>query len=325
MRNLGSGVFRAVFEEAESSEPSAFGLLPTQNNRRRSFAVSTIVNCIALALFLAFALTHLPQVKPAPVEATALTFELPKPHLPRIPRVKRIKVVPASPKLLAKLAPQKIPTPPRAVAELEPQKIPSPPKAAAAIPSVKVGAFTTVRPTAVANIRSTPTVNVGAFGNPMGARVNANAQEARLQAPVLGTFGGVPGATGTAGSGSPRRGVGGGGGGVRVGGFGTSPGGGGGALPQPMQADTQPVTVTHSAQPVYTAEAHSAGVQGEVVLRVRFAADGRVEVLSVVQPLGHGLDESAENAVRQYRFIPAKRNGQPVDQTTTVHVRFQLA
>jgi TonB family protein len=77
--------------------------------------------------------------------------------------------------------------------------------------------------------------------------------------------------------------------------------------------------------PVYTAEAHSAGVQGEVILRVRFAANGRVEILSVIQPLGHGLVESAENAVRQYRFMPAMRNGRPVDQTTTVHVRFQLA
>jgi TonB family protein len=311
MRIFGQGIFRALFEEAENNEPYAFGLLPAQNNRRRSFAVSTIANCVALVLFIAFALTHLPQVKPAPVEATALTFELHKPHLPRIPRVKRVRVVPPSLKLLAKL---------------EPQKIPSPPRAVAAIPSVKVGAITTVKPTAVANIRSTPTVKVGAFGNPMGARVNANAQEARLQAPVLGTFGGVPGATGTTGSGSPRRGVGGGGGGVSVGGFGTAAGGGGGgALPRAVQADTEPVTVTHSARPVYTAEAHSAGVQGEVVLRVRFAADGRIEILSVVQPLGHGLDESAENAVRQYRFIPAKRNGQPVDQTTTVHVRFQLA
>jgi hypothetical protein len=29
--------------------------------------------------------------------------------------------------------------------------------------------------------------------------------------------------------------------------------------------------------------------------------------------------------VRQYRFKPATQNGQAIDQTTTVHVRFQLA
>jgi protein TonB len=275
-------------------------------NRSRSFAISTIANCVAMALFLAVSLTHLPRVKPAPVEATALTFETPKPHLPRVPRV---RVVAPSPKSLARL---------------EAQKIPSPPRAVAAIPSVKVGTFTSVRPTAVANIRNAPTIKVGAFGNPMGARVNPNAQEARLHAPVLGTFGGVPNATDT-GSGSPRRGVGGGGGGVHAAGFGTSAGGDGGSLPRALQAETQPVTVTYSVKPVYTAEAHAAGVQGEVILRVRFAADGRVEILSVVRPLGHGLDQSAENAVRQYRFIPAKRNGQPIDQTTTVRVLFQLA
>lgn len=306
MRRFRETVLNALREEEQTGEPALFALLPVANNRKRSFAVSSLANIVALVLLLIFSLTHLPRVKPTPVEATALTFELQKPHLPRVPRV---KVVAPSPKTIARLAAPKIPSQPQSVAPIR---------------SVKVGAFASVPPTVVANIRNAPTIKVGAFGNPMGARVNPYVREASLRAPVLGTFGGVGGATG-AGSGSPRRGAGGGAGGVQVGGFGTSPGGGGGSFSRPVQAVTQPVTVTYSVKPVYTSEAHAAGVQGEVVLRVRFAANGRVEILSVVQPLGHGLDQSAENAVRQYRFTPAIRNGQAVDQTTIVHVRFQLA
>jgi TonB family protein len=111
---------------------------------------------------------------------------------------------------------------------------------------------------------------------------------------------------------------------VRSGGFGTEVAK---AVPVQQQPknDFQSVTVTFGPKPVYTPEARAAHVEGEVILRVRFTANGQVEVLGVVQPLGHGLDESAENAVKQYRFKPATQNGQAVDQTTTVHVRFQLA
>ena len=294
---------KTLGDDEQIGDRSAFGLLPSHGNRRRSFAISTVTNIVAMVLFLVLSLTHLPRVKPVPTEVTALTFEAPK------VQVSHVRIVAPSPKLMARLTTA--------------QRIPSPPSTVAAIRSVKVGTFSSVRSTVLANIHRPATVKVGAFGNPMGARVNPTARVATLRAPVLGTFGGVPGGL-NKGAGAPRHGNGaGGGGGVHLAGFGTGAGGVGGSAPS--QTDTQPVTVTHSVMPVYTAEAHSAGVQGEVILRVRFAANGQVEILSVIQSLGHGLVESAENAVRQYRFMPAMRNGRPVDQTTTVHVRFQLA
>lgn len=75
----------------------------------------------------------------------------------------------------------------------------------------------------------------------------------------------------------------------------------------------------------YTAEAKQLRIQGDVVLRVTFMANGQVIVQGVVHGLGHGLDEEAERVAQQIRFRPATRNGQAVDLTTNVTITFQLA
>jgi TonB family protein len=63
-----------------------------------------------------------------------------------------------------------------------------------------------------------------------------------------------------------------------------------------------------------------------VVLRVTFFASGQIQVLGVLQGLGHGLDEQARTAVQQGRVLrPAMRNGQAVDMTTNITITFQLA
>ena len=85
------------------------------------------------------------------------------------------------------------------------------------------------------------------------------------------------------------------------------------------------VVVVAKPIPVYTSEAKQLKVQGDVILRVTFTANGQVIVLGVVQGLGHGLDEEARRVARQIRFRPATRNGQAVDKTTTVTITFQLA
>ena len=42
----------------------------------------------------------------------------------------------------------------------------------------------------------------------------------------------------------------------------------------------------------------------------------------VVRGLGFGLDKKAEAAVRQYRFFPARKNGQPIAARREVMVDF---
>ncbi len=75
----------------------------------------------------------------------------------------------------------------------------------------------------------------------------------------------------------------------------------------------------------YTSEARQLRVEGDVVLSVTFLANGQIVVHSVLQGLGHGLDEEAKRVAEQIRFRPATNNGQPVDVTTKITITFQLA
>jgi TonB family protein len=86
-----------------------------------------------------------------------------------------------------------------------------------------------------------------------------------------------------------------------------------------------PPVVISEPHPQYTPEAAQLRIQGEVTLQVRFLASGQVEVLRVVNGLGHGLDEAAKHVAEQIRFKPAIKDGHPVDHTTLIHVTFQLA
>ncbi|MGH7895239.1 MAG: TonB family protein [Candidatus Binatia bacterium] len=77
--------------------------------------------------------------------------------------------------------------------------------------------------------------------------------------------------------------------------------------------------------PPYPIAARQLGLEGEVLLRVFVAADGRPTNVVVLKSSGHAmLDESAAQTVRtRWRFIPATRNGVPVDDTVQVPIRFR--
>ena len=75
----------------------------------------------------------------------------------------------------------------------------------------------------------------------------------------------------------------------------------------------------------YTPEAREKKVQGDVVLRVTFMANGRVVVLGLVHGLGYGLDQEAMREAEHIRFRPATRDGHPINLTTEIVITFQLA
>lgn len=93
----------------------------------------------------------------------------------------------------------------------------------------------------------------------------------------------------------------------------------------PEKPSMTPVEITYKPQPVYTQEARQLRLEGEVLVRVMFAASGDLRVQQVVQGLGHGLDEAALRAAQQIRFRPARRNGEPYDSVALVHIVFELA
>lgn len=85
-------------------------------------------------------------------------------------------------------------------------------------------------------------------------------------------------------------------------------------------------TVVYKPEPVYTEEAKSMHVEGNVSVRIRVNAEGSVQVLEIVHGLGHGLDEAARNAAQGTRFKPAlDASGSPVPWEGVVTVKFQMS
>ena len=83
-------------------------------------------------------------------------------------------------------------------------------------------------------------------------------------------------------------------------------------------------SLVREVKPQYTEEARRLGVEGDVVLEIVVRSDGSVGQVSIVQRLGSGLDQRAVDAVRQWRFSPARRHGTPVDVLVEVAVEFKL-
>ena len=77
-------------------------------------------------------------------------------------------------------------------------------------------------------------------------------------------------------------------------------------------------------KPDYTEEARRRGVEGDVVLEIVVRSNGTVGDVRVMQGLGGGLDQRAIDAVRQWKFSPARRFGTPVDVMVEVAVEFKL-
>jgi periplasmic protein TonB len=82
--------------------------------------------------------------------------------------------------------------------------------------------------------------------------------------------------------------------------------------------------VLYDPDPEYSEEARKAKYQGTVVLWLVVAPDGHPQQIRVQRALGMGLDEKAVEAVRNWRFEPAKKDGQPVPVMINVEVNFRL-
>ena len=85
-----------------------------------------------------------------------------------------------------------------------------------------------------------------------------------------------------------------------------------------------PPSIQREVKPVYTEDGRRRGVEGDVVMEVVVRADGTIGNVRVVRGLGSGLDQRAIEAVRQWRFFPAKRHGTPVDVMVEIAVEFRL-
>jgi protein TonB len=76
--------------------------------------------------------------------------------------------------------------------------------------------------------------------------------------------------------------------------------------------------------PQYPEAARRARIQGVVVLECTIGKDGRVQRVKVLRGLPLGLTESAEDAVRKWKFEASTLNGKPVEVLYILTVRFNL-
>ena len=109
-------------------------------------------------------------------------------------------------------------------------------------------------------------------------------------------------------------------------GSGIGPGSGGGTGGGPYRPGTgiTAPSILREVTPDYTDEGRRRAIQGDVVLEIVVRADGTVGSVKTLQGLGAGLDQRAVEAVRQWRFNPARRYGTPVDVIVEVAVEFKL-
>ena len=107
-------------------------------------------------------------------------------------------------------------------------------------------------------------------------------------------------------------------------GIGQGEGGGMGGGPYRPGSGVSPPQLLKEVRADYTDEARRANVEGEVVLEIVVRRDGTVGDVKVLQRLGSGLEQRAIQAVRQWRFSPARLKGTPVDVVVEVAVEFRL-
>jgi protein TonB len=133
-----------------------------------------------------------------------------------------------------------------------------------------------------------------------------------------------PASNGTGSGGGIGSGSGGGVGSGRGPGVGPGWGGGIGGGPYRVGGGVSAPRPLFTPDPEYSEEARKAKFQGVVVLWLVIGPDGRPREVRVARPLGMGLDEKAIEAVRTWKFEPAKKDGQPVAVQMNVEVSFRL-
>jgi TonB family protein len=341
-----------------------FGLLPEPKRSPASFVTSAAINSLILALAIYIGMTAKKVIETHKYEQTELIFPVEPPPPVKIKLPPPPKIQPPKPPEVAKLEPPKInmpkPVPQPEVKPLHLEEKIKTPEIKAAKPQVVLApqpkaALTAAAPAQTPQVK--PSTQQVHLGETFGVTPNPNATKAATVAAIGNPYGGMTGkaeaprgVVGSAGIGNGTRSGSNAGTVGRVasaglpGGTGTASNGnaygtgkvtsaGIPAVQKAAVAAPAPTDTPHSTNlevlskpPVrYTEEARALKIQGDVVLRVTFTANGQVLVQGVVHGLGHGLDEEARRVAQQIRFHPATRNGQAVDLTTNITITFQLA
>ncbi len=109
-------------------------------------------------------------------------------------------------------------------------------------------------------------------------------------------------------------------------GAGIGPGSGGniGGGVYQVGGSVRPPIAIFTPDPEFSEEARKAKFSGNVVVSLIVGADGKPHNVRALRGVGMGLDEKAVEAVQQYKFKPALKDGKPVAVYLNIDVSFQI-
>jgi periplasmic protein TonB len=133
-----------------------------------------------------------------------------------------------------------------------------------------------------------------------------------------------PASNGTGELGGMGTGSGGGIGSGKGNGYGPGEGGGYGGGLYHVGGGVSAPQLIYAPDPEFSDEARRAKYQGVCVVSLIVDAQGNPQRVQVIRHLGMGLDEKAQEAVRQYKFKPAMLQGKPVPVEVNIEVNFRI-
>jgi periplasmic protein TonB len=92
--------------------------------------------------------------------------------------------------------------------------------------------------------------------------------------------------------------------------------------PHPAPSDVSAPGPVRKVDPKYPPTLIKEHVEGEVVLYAVIRSDGSVDSIQLVRGIDEQLDANAMQALSQWKFRPATKQGAPVDLEAIVHIPF---
>ncbi len=90
------------------------------------------------------------------------------------------------------------------------------------------------------------------------------------------------------------------------------------------EGDVKPPKLVKKVNPVYPDEARKEGIEGAVILKVRTDEQGSIEKIKVLESPHDLLSKAAIEAVKQWKYEPMLKKGNPVPIIFTVNMNFKL-
>lgn len=91
-----------------------------------------------------------------------------------------------------------------------------------------------------------------------------------------------------------------------------------------LNSEKRELNILSKPRANYTSEAEENFVEGKVLLRVVFLANGKVGNITPIKELSLGLTEQAIAAAKKIKFEPAKRSGAPYTVVKQVEYNFTI-